>query len=302
VATRGIVAKYGVGLRLNGNVLEVDGSTLAGAGVVPNTRSIATTGPGLTGGGALNTDRTFALGFDTALPAALGAAAVGTSGYPARHDHVHATTGLALLAGAAFTGAVSTTGNLSAGGTLGVTGATTLSSTLGVTGVLTATGGLTVATTKSVAGAMELTLASAAGQPVDVKINTTLALRVGSDGGVLVGTTTALGDVGLGLANNKAVWGELSGSWLRMLRMNSGGVVELSETGADTDIYGGAIELIPGTDGLSLLQSWMQFDEISDPGAVANKARLFAKDNGGGKTLLCVRFGSGAVQVLATEP
>jgi archaellum biogenesis ATPase FlaH len=29
---------------------------------------------------------------------------------------------------------------------------------------------------------------------------------------------------------------------------------------------------------------------------------LFAKDNGSGKTQLCVRFSSGAVQVIATQP
>ena len=34
----------------------------------------------------------------------------------------------------------------------------------------------------------------------------------------------------------------------------------------------------------------------------ANQAKLFARDNGLGKTQLCVRFGTGDVQVLATEP
>jgi hypothetical protein len=44
-------------------------------------------------------------------------------------------------------------------------------------------------------------------------------------------------------------------------------------------------------------------DEISDPSApAANRARLYIRDNGSGKTQLVVRFSSGAVQVLATEP
>lgn len=44
------------------------------------------------------------------------------------------------------------------------------------------------------------------------------------------------------------------------------------------------------------------FDEISEPGnAGANQAYLFVKDNGSGKTQLCVRFSSGATIVLATE-
>lgn len=43
--------------------------------------------------------------------------------------------------------------------------------------------------------------------------------------------------------------------------------------------------------------------EAADPGvAPANGARLYARDNGAGKTQLVVIFSSGAVQVLATEP
>ncbi len=45
------------------------------------------------------------------------------------------------------------------------------------------------------------------------------------------------------------------------------------------------------------------FVEQSDPSAPAsNRAVLYAKDNGAGKTQLVVRFATGAVQVLATEP
>lgn len=44
-------------------------------------------------------------------------------------------------------------------------------------------------------------------------------------------------------------------------------------------------------------------EQSSDPAApVANQARIFFKDNGSSKTQLCVRFATGAVQVLATEP
>jgi hypothetical protein len=43
--------------------------------------------------------------------------------------------------------------------------------------------------------------------------------------------------------------------------------------------------------------------EIADPAAPAtNTGRLYYRDNGSGKTQLCVRFATGAVQVLATEP
>jgi len=46
-----------------------------------------------------------------------------------------------------------------------------------------------------------------------------------------------------------------------------------------------------------------RFDELaSSPAGIANKALLFSKDSGGGKTQLIVRFGTGAEQVIATEP
>ena len=45
------------------------------------------------------------------------------------------------------------------------------------------------------------------------------------------------------------------------------------------------------------------FEQTADPPAApANGARLFAKDNGAGKTQLVVRFATGAVQVIVTEP
>jgi hypothetical protein len=48
---------------------------------------------------------------------------------------------------------------------------------------------------------------------------------------------------------------------------------------------------------------WYELTEISAPAAPgANRARLFARVNGLGKTQLCVRFQSGAVQVIKTEP
>ena len=43
--------------------------------------------------------------------------------------------------------------------------------------------------------------------------------------------------------------------------------------------------------------------EISAPSApAANTGRLYFRDNGAGKTQLVVRFPTGAVQVVATEP
>lgn len=51
------------------------------------------------------------------------------------------------------------------------------------------------------------------------------------------------------------------------------------------------------------LAGWTNLREISTPSAPpADTARLFARDNGSGKTQLCVIFPTGAVQVLATQP
>jgi len=53
-----------------------------------------------------------------------------------------------------------------------------------------------------------------------------------------------------------------------------------------------------------VLASYTQGSELgADPAApAANGFRLYAKDSGGGKTQLAVRFATGAVQIIATEP
>lgn len=57
------------------------------------------------------------------------------------------------------------------------------------------------------------------------------------------------------------------------------------------------------TGNMVMQNGFISLQERADPGAAgANQAWLFARDNGAGKTQVCVRFPSGAVQVLATEP
>jgi hypothetical protein len=51
------------------------------------------------------------------------------------------------------------------------------------------------------------------------------------------------------------------------------------------------------------LVSGIDIPETGTPSApIAVRARVFARDNGSGKTQLCVRFGTGDPVVLATEP
>lgn len=49
--------------------------------------------------------------------------------------------------------------------------------------------------------------------------------------------------------------------------------------------------------------TFIEIEEMTSPPApTLNKARLFVKDNGAGKSQLVVIFASGAEQVIATEP
>jgi len=70
------------------------------------------------------------------------------------------------------------------------------------------------------------------------------------------------------------------------------GVYGISSTG-----YGGYFG------GRVYTTQFYELGEIGTPAApLANRARLFVKDNGAGKTQLCVRFNTGAVQVIASQP
>ena len=54
--------------------------------------------------------------------------------------------------------------------------------------------------------------------------------------------------------------------------------------------------------GKTFMSQFVEIAEMTTPAAPGgNRARLFVRDNGLGKTQLCVRFPTGAVKVLATE-
>lgn len=55
--------------------------------------------------------------------------------------------------------------------------------------------------------------------------------------------------------------------------------------------------------GTLTLNNYLSMPEYGDPGPPGvNGARLYTRDNGSGKTQLCIVFNTGAVQVLATQP
>jgi hypothetical protein len=78
-------------------------------------------------------------------------------------------------------------------------------------------------------------------------------------------------------------------------------------TAVDTRWYRSAANVM-GTDDNLALEGAGTYEEFKENGTTdaaagaANTGRLYVKDNGAGKTQLCVRFNTGAVQVIATEP
>jgi hypothetical protein len=78
-----------------------------------------------------------------------------------------------------------------------------------------------------------------------------------------------------------------------------GGIIYNSASGAKIDL---TTSCAAGAT-LRRYAGYIELTEQSDAAAPeANHARLYVKDNGAGKTLLVVRFPSGAVQTIATEP
>ena len=54
---------------------------------------------------------------------------------------------------------------------------------------------------------------------------------------------------------------------------------------------------------LDMTGNFIEFSDIADPDAPSDTyARLYAQESGGGKAQIVVRFNTGAVQVIATEP
>lgn len=83
------------------------------------------------------------------------------------------------------------------------------------------------------------------------------------------------------------------------LAFSNGGPLQGTIDAALARSAAGIVALTDGSTGGGVFE----FTEISDPAAPASdKARLYIKDNGSGKTQLVVVFPTGAVQVIATEP
>ena len=105
-------------------------------------------------------------------------------------------------------------------------------------------------------------------------------------------------DLSIGVAGgggSTGVWGETHNG-------NGNGVYGSATSGHG--VHGIATTGFAGHfSGKVYVSKFQEMPEVSTPSAPsANKARLFVRNNGSGKTQLCVRFPTGAVQVIKTEP
>lgn len=130
-----------------------------------------------------------------------------------------------------------------------------------------------------------------------IRANTIIGTEMNADAGIPVIRLTA------------ATAGDITALFLWGVRMRSGvGIEDL----------GGSNRIIGYNDYTQKFQFWgtnidtvgnltlpklIQMTEMTAPSnSGANDAYLFLRDNGSGKTQMCVIFGSGVVQVIATEP
>ena len=202
-----------------------------------------------------------------------------------------------------------------------VIGGAVAATTIAASGLITANAGATIAsgqtltlTGATVAGtptwssSQAITLSTAA-QPnvTSVGTLTSLASGVGTFTKATAGDSVVFTNGG---ASNKTGYLFTDNSLVGMFNVASAGGgssgVYLTATQAILSASGGAVVTassgsVAVTGTLGVTQS-VSMTEMTAPAGVANTAKLFAVDNGAGKTVLKVIFGSGAAQVISTEP
>ena len=94
-----------------------------------------------------------------------------------------------------------------------------------------------------------------------------------------------------------------SSNYVRASLSSSSTAITLAAETAGTGADNVPVNITPaGTEGTQFT-NFAQFTEMTAPAAgAANTARIYAEDNGGGKTRLMVIFASGAAQQIAIEP
>lgn len=136
------------------------------------------------------------------------------------------------------------------------------------------------------------------GDPAGVGI---ASVQLGADTGI---QRVSAGRVGFGSNGGGNVNVSIDGP-NRILRWD-GGRLQVGNSSSEESSFLGAARFAGGVqmfDGSAIGQV-IEWGEVNaDPDApAASRARTFVRDNGAGKTQYCVRFATGAIQVLATEP
>lgn len=180
----------------NGRVTSVTDTSIVLSNYVPTSRTI-TAGNGLTGGGDLSANRSFAVDFYASTPSAGGTASAGVATQPSRGDHVHPAVDLASVTEVGGTlplvrGGTGTSLSPAAGGVVYSGGSGLFISGAGNNGDVLVSNGASGPTWSSVVGTGTVTsvaqsftggLISVAGSPITS--SGTLALTVaGTSGGI----------------------------------------------------------------------------------------------------------------------
>lgn len=148
-----------------------------------------------------------------------------------------------------------------------------------------------------------------------------LLARNASDGRGSGAAITAQGGHGVGLEARSYDKHGIIASSIRGVGIHGGGaergVSGFSDSRDGIGVYGYSVRgngVVGGTDsrydgyaglfgGPISVSGFCQFAEMASPSVPpADHARLFLRDNGSGKSQLCVQFGTGDVQVIATQP
>ncbi len=161
------------------------------------------------------------------------------------------------------------------------------------------------------------TASAAASLLMDLQVGGVSQLSVGKTGGITVATTSYQVPA-IGTASNTGIffysgslWNIAAGSntlqssttTLDIPLAAAFGWASLGVSGHDTTLWRSAAGVIHVGAATSSSGGALQFMEQTAPSApAANYVRVYAQDNGAGKTQLMALFGSGAAQQIAIEP
>lgn len=108
--------------------------------------------------------------------------------------------------------------------------------------------------------------------------------------------TTTAGNI---LSSQSGSWQSITPDTAGLVAKSGSQTISGDKTFSGTNTFSGAVSLSSSAS----TSSYLDFSEISDPDAPgSNTARIYARDNGSGKTQICVRFPTGSSVVIATEP